>query len=104
MDDDEKKERIVEIICDCLHLWEKELPFDIQKIYMACQKVKELEYINRRNWKKPIKSSKYIAQFEIDHNVKSADIYVSVYDYNRNLIKRKLLVASQPDEWSFVTI
>lgn len=100
LNDVEKKKKTIDIVWDCLHLWEDKIPFDMKNIYRACQKVRELEYVNKRKWKRPIKSSQYIAQFEIEHDVKSADIYVSVYDHKRNFVKRKLMVRTQPHEWS----
>lgn len=101
LDDSEKKKKTIEIIWDCLHLWEEQIPFDLQNIYTACQKVKEMGYINKINWKKPIRSPKYIAQFEIEHDVQSADFFVSIYDRKRKFIKRELLVSSKPHERDF---
>lgn len=101
LEDSEKKKKTIEIIWDCLHLWEDQIPFELQNIYTACQKVKEMGYINKINWKKPIRSPKYIAQFEIEHDVQRADFYVSIYDRKRNFIKRELMVSSPPHERDF---
>lgn len=58
-------------------------------------------YINKTNWGNPLRNPKYIAQFEIEHDVKSADFLVSIYDRKRNFIKRELLVSAEPHERSF---
>ena len=38
---------------------------------------------------------------EIEHDVQSADFFVSIYDRKRNFIKRELLVSSKPHEREF---
>ena len=67
------------------------------------KKAKDLQLVNHWVWKKPVRSPsrKHVAEVLIEHEVKSCDINIVVYDRSHQEVKREMLISELPDEWAY---
>jgi hypothetical protein len=97
-----KKEWTLETLQTGINKLLEQTGWPVEPFLETYQKAKDFHLVNHWIWKKNHSPSrKLVAEVLIEHEVKSCDISIIVYDRNHQEINREKLISELPDEWAY---
>lgn len=74
---------------------------ELEPIIDTCKKVREMNYVNKWLWKRPVKTPRGYAQVEVCHEVSEATLNIVFFDKKKNIIKKEKILSTGTSEWVY---
>lgn len=97
----QKKQMIVQAIVASLTKYQECLPFHIDEILSACERIVQNNYKNEWIWKETRKKKAGYARVRVLHDCGNVTLFLDYLDPNSYVLRSLLIASCAPDEWDY---